>query len=224
MSPPSPLPVFFSFFFFFSFYQSSPEQSTHSTSSNPPPSVRPSERRRQSRSPATRSGRLRADGARGRRDKPLPCRASPAAGHGGSGGPDPTILPSTVITHHTEQTACAGSLCRTPTKGGRRRDPPTPPDPCQPLPSAGPLAKRAINQGDRDRLWTGVGMETPCTPAMNPFSSAAPPEYQNMGGVPLLSRGDLSPLPLGTGAQPTRAPREGQDAHPPLSYPPVTAY
>lgn len=28
------------------------------------------------------------------------------------------ILPSTVITRRAEQTACAGSLCRTPTKGG----------------------------------------------------------------------------------------------------------
>lgn len=76
-SPPSPLPVFFLlifFNFFFFFNQSSPEQSTHSTSSNPPPSVRPSERRRRSHSLAARSGRLRADGARGRTSR---CHAGP---------------------------------------------------------------------------------------------------------------------------------------------------
>lgn len=66
---------FFSLFnFFFFFNQSSPEQSTHSTSSNPPPSVRPSERRRRSHSLAARSGRLRADGARGRTSR---CHAGP---------------------------------------------------------------------------------------------------------------------------------------------------
>jgi len=148
-----PLPLLsFSLFFFFFFSPSSPEQSTHSTSSNPPPSVRPSERcvaAGASVPPLARSGRPRADGARGRTSPSLagPRRRRVTA---------QLCLPDPHSPQHGNYPACrANSLCRVivpDTNKGRLTA--RPPDPCHPVP------KRAINHqevtgpGWRAGKWT----------------------------------------------------------------------
>lgn len=165
-------------------------------------------------------------------------QGSTVAGHGGSIGPDLLILPGTVITQRAEQTACAGSLCRTPTKGGRRRDLPTPASPCRPPPPL-PSAKRAINQSNGTRTgWQagmGMGMRTHsppargCTPCTMGLDDEQPPwiseAVQSTGHIPLPGGGNKSLLPLGThtGCVCSQAERRGaRDASSPLQ-PPVTA-
>lgn len=168
---------FFSLFLFFFFPQSSPEQSTHSTSSNPPPSVRASERRAATGAaapPLARSGRLRADGARGR-TSPQP-RGGLAAG--GSWSlclcVTPPRVPPLPSRHGNYPPWRANSLRRVivpATDKGRLAA--RPPDPCHPLPSGAacaaagaaplpPSSKRAINHREVTGPGWRQGKGTPC--------------------------------------------------------------
>lgn len=126
------------------------------------------------------------------------------AGHGGSIGPDLLILPGTVITQRAEQTACAGSLCWTPTKGGRRRDLSTPGSPLA-TPTSPALRQKSnkSKRWDGDRLAGGDG-DGGLPPQQHPqHLGDGQPSWiseamQSTGAIPLPGRGNKPLLPLGT--------------------------
>lgn len=146
------------------------------------------------------------------------------AGHGGSIGPDLLILPGTVITQRAEQTACAGSLCWTPTKGGRRRDLSTPGSPLA-TPTSPALRQKSnkSKRWDGDRLAGGDG-DGGLPPQQHPqHLGDGQPSWiseamQSTGAIPLPGRGNKPLLPLGTdtGCVCSQAERRGvRDASPP---------